>query len=211
MNAAESNEFRLTLQQKADDYGVAVSNQTLDVLTAYYEFLSSWNSRLHLVAPTSPQEFATRHVLESLLLLKHLPTNSSIADIGSGGGLPIIPNLIARSDIQAVLIESSKKKGVFLREVLNHLGLSSRATVIAERFENVDAPNVDVITSRALERFERIVPKLVEWAPKRALFLFFGGPLLAASLEKANLKFKAELIPNSKQRFLYVARLADPS
>ena len=45
------------------------------------------------------------------------------SDIGSGGGLPIIPCLIARPDLEATLIESSQKKVVFLREALNRLGL----------------------------------------------------------------------------------------
>ena len=52
-------------------------------------------------------------MLESLMLLKHLPSDAKIADIGSGAGLPIIPCLIARPDLHATLIESSQKKSVF--------------------------------------------------------------------------------------------------
>ena len=64
---------------------------TVTKLGEYYSLLTRWNERLHLVAPCSPQEFAFRHVLESMLLLEHLPRRARIVDIGSGGGLPIIP------------------------------------------------------------------------------------------------------------------------
>jgi 16S rRNA (guanine527-N7)-methyltransferase len=204
MSLDQSKEFRLTLETEASSYGVDLSPETVDRLATYYELLHEWNPRLHLVAPASAPEFATRHVLESLLLLNHLPPAARMADIGSGAGLPSIPCLIARPDIQAVLIESSKKKAVFLREALSQTGTSARATVVADRFENVDAPEVDFVTCRALERFEETVPQLVKWAPGDVVFLFFGGEGLAESME--GLEFTAQLIPNSKKRFLYVGR-----
>ena len=194
----------MTLETQAGNYGVGLSPETLDRLVTYYELLIQWNPRLHLVAPTSAGEFATRHVLESLLLLNHLPRDARVADIGTGAGLPIIPCLIGRPDIQAVLIESSRKKAVFLREALNQIGTSARANVLGERFENVESPDVDFVTCRALERFEETVPRLVKWAPDNAVFLFFGGDGLGKALE--GLEFTAQLIPNSTKRFLYIAK-----
>src|ERR1700682_1027833 len=118
MNAvtAQVNEFRGALRKDAERYEVQLIDDTLRRLCDYYELLLAWNSPLHLVAPCSPSEFATRQVWEWLSLLPYLPPDSRIADIGSGAGLPIIPSLIARPDIQATLIEASKKKTVFLRE-----------------------------------------------------------------------------------------------
>ena len=205
MNVDQSKEFRITLETEAGSYGIGLSPDTLDGLVTYYELLNEWNPRLHLVAPASARELATRHVLESLLLLDHLPRDARVADIGSGAGLPIIPCLVARPDIQAVLIESSKKKAVFLREALKQTGTSARATVMAERFENVEPPHVDFVTCRALERFEETVPRLVKWAAENAVFLFFGGESLREAME--GLEFTAQLIPNSTKRFLYVANV----
>src|SRR6185503_10236211 len=111
-------------------YGIVLHQNDLEALVKYYELLSAWNARLHLVAPSSPKAFATRHVLESLLLLEHLPAGAHVADVGSGAGLPMIPCLIARSDLHAVLIEASKKKSVFLREALNATGTAKRAMVV---------------------------------------------------------------------------------
>src|SRR5690349_2404068 len=121
----ELSRFERALLANMSAFGVELSPYAMARLATYYSLLTRWNERLHLVAPCSPEEFATRHVLESLILLEHLPQNAKIADIGSGAGLPIIPCLLARSDLTATLIESSQKKSVFLREALNQLGRPS--------------------------------------------------------------------------------------
>jgi 16S rRNA (guanine527-N7)-methyltransferase len=196
-------EFRKTLVDKATGYGVSLTDSALDQLEKYYELLRAWNARVHLVAPCAPHEFATRHVLESLLLLKYLPGGARIAEVGAGAGLPIIPCLIARPDMQAVLIEASQKKAVFLREALNASATSSQATVIAERFEDVATLRAAFVTCRALERFEAMLPLLLQWAPRPATLLLFGGARLAPRLEALGYEANAELIPNSKSRFLF--------
>ena len=178
-----------------------LSPETLEQLSAFYSLLTRWNDRLHLVAPCSPEEFATRHVLESLMLLKHLPQDAKIADIGSGAGLPIIPCLLARPDLEATLIESSQKKSVFLREALNQLGRPS--VIIPRPFEDVPAPDVSFVTCRALDQFINKVSALIDWAPAGSTLLLFGGETLREQLRKANAKFEEFLIPLSEKRFLF--------
>jgi 16S rRNA (guanine527-N7)-methyltransferase len=192
-HASELERFEKTLRAKMRSFGVELSPETLTPLGTYYSLLIHWNDRLHLVAPCAPEEFATRHVLESLVLLEHLPQGAKIADIGSGGGLPIVPCLIVRPDLGATLIESSQKKAVFLREALNAVG--RKATVVARRFEEIEAPDVDFVTSRALDQFVRQIPVLLDWAPDGATFLFFGGEELVKGYE-------AFLIPGSEKRYL---------
>lgn len=178
-----------------------LSSETLGQLDAYYSLLTRWNDRLHLVAPCSPEEFATRHVLESLMLLKHLPQDAKIADIGSGAGLPIIPCLLARPDLQATLIESSQKKSVFLREALNQLGRPS--VIIPKPFEDVPTPDVSFVTCRALDQFTNKVSALINWAPAGSTLLLYGGESLLEELSKTRVKIEEELIPLSAQRFLF--------
>ena len=192
------NRFEQALISNMESFDLDLSPETVTQLGAYYSLLTRWNDRLHLVAPCSPEEFATRHVLESLMLLKHLPQNAKIADIGSGAGLPIIPCLIARPDLEATLIESSQKKAVFLREALNAVGRT--ASIIARRFEETDAPEVSFISCRALDQFTNKVSTLVDWAPKGSTLLLFGGDSLRKQLKNA----KEFLIPHSERRFLFV-------
>src|SRR5215813_2440612 len=184
-------------------FDLELSPGTVTQLADFYSLLTGWNDRLHLVAPCAPAKFAVRHVLESLLLLRYLPVNAAVADVGSGGGLPIIPCLIARPDLEATLIESSQKKVVFLREALNRLGL--RATIVAHPFEDVSAPPVSFVTCRALDQFMRKAPALINWAPRGSTLLLFGGETLGDQLRRANVNFKQFLIPKSEKRFLFLS------
>ncbi len=97
--SSQVKEFKDALASEAGGYQAKISVDTIERLSEYYYLLSTWNARLHLVAPCPPREFAIRHVLESLMLLPHLPQAARVADVGSGAGLPIIPCLIARPDI----------------------------------------------------------------------------------------------------------------
>jgi 16S rRNA (guanine527-N7)-methyltransferase len=203
LNKATST-LRATLASEASAYGVTLDEKNLEVLGMYYEILQRWNSRVHLVAPCTPEEFATRHILESLVMLRYLPVGAKVAEVGSGGGLPMLPCLIVREDLTAVLFEISQKKSVFLREALIHTGVSTRALVRNERFEDTDVPPVSFLTCRALERFEEMLPYLIKWAPPDATLLLFGARRLEKRIEGLGLKPIAELIPRSKARFLYI-------
>lgn len=192
---SELQRFEKTLREHMGAYGVGLADDAVAQLTTFYSLLIHWNARLHLVAPCAPEEFATRHVLESLMLLEHLPQNAKIADVGSGAGLPIIPCLIVRPDLEATLIESSLKKTVFLREALKALGRN--ATILARRFEEIPAPPVEFVSCRALDKFSTQLSELVKWAPRKATLLLFGGENLATG--------ERYLIPGSEKRYLYVA------
>jgi 16S rRNA (guanine527-N7)-methyltransferase len=202
--SSETKKFRETLEAAAVIYGITLAPPAVDRLEKYYELLDAWNARVHLVAPCSPEEFATRHILESLLLLKHLEREATIAEVGAGAGLPTIPCLIVRPDLQGVLIEASQKKAVFLREALSRISISDRANVIAERFEKTAPLAVGFVTCRALERFEEMLPRLLEWAPAKSTLLLFGGKRLERRIESLGFASVAELIPKSKARFLFV-------
>ena len=200
--ASDMDTFERSLVSNMGSFDLDLPTETVTRLGDYYSLLTRWNDRLHLVAPCSPEEFATRHVLESLLLLKHLPDGAKVADIGSGAGLPIIPCLLARQDLQATLIESSQKKSVFLREALNQLGRP--ATIIAKPFEDVPPPDVSFVTCRALDRFINKVSPLIDWAPRGSTLLLYGGESLREQLQRTTANFKEFLIPLSQQRFLFV-------
>lgn len=201
-----TSSFSQALTDHAVDFLVRLSEENIKRLSCYYELLLKWNSRLHLVAPCSPEHFAKRHVLESLLLLRHLPQDARIADIGSGAGLPIIPCLILRDDLRATLIESSQRKAVFLREALRELPNLESAEVIASRFENTVFPQADFVTCRAIDRFQQVLPNLFAWAPPHTTFLLFGAETLKVQIEGMLSSVQAEKIPRSEQSFLVIAR-----
>jgi 16S rRNA (guanine527-N7)-methyltransferase len=201
-----ADEFSRALSAHAERYGVELSAQAVELLRRYYEHVQAWNARLHLVAPCSPQEFATRHVLESLLALPFLTTGARVADVGSGAGLPIIPCLIVNPTLRATLIEAAAKKSIFLREALRVLGLGDTAAVINSRFETTEPAALDFITCRALDRFTEMFPTLLQWSPPASTLVLFGGPTLRQEIEKRSLNYTTVLMPESEQRFLFVVK-----
>jgi 16S rRNA (guanine527-N7)-methyltransferase len=206
MALTNADEFTSALETYAPRYGVELSAQALAQLRRYYEHVSGWNGRLHLVAPCSPEEFATRHVLESLLALPFFTAGARVADVGSGAGLPIIPCLILRPDIGATLIEANARKTVFLREALRLVDEGGAARVIAGRFETMPEPTVDFVTCRALDRFTEMFSKLLDWSPRASTLLLFGGPALEAEIKRHALDYTAQRIPASEQRFLFAVK-----
>ena len=203
VNGRDLQTFVDTLGAKSKFYDVVLPDYVTARLGDYFELLNRWNDRLHLVAPCSPSEFAERHVLESLYLLRYVPQAASIVDVGSGGGLPTIPCLIARPQLRATLIESSKRKAVFLREALRATGIEG-SKVLAERFEDVAEVNADFVTCRALERFEDKLGPLMNWSPPSSTLLLYGGDLLRKKLAEMSVDFRQDLLPGSQRRFLFV-------
>ena len=203
---ASIERFREALHDKSPDFGVQLTDTDIERLSDYYALLRKWNPRLHLVAPCSPEEFATRHILESLVLIHHLPLNARVADIGSGAGLPLIPCLLVRPDLRITLIESSPKKLVFLREALRHAISAKPSRLIGARFEDTPALEVEFITCRALDRFPDMLPKLIDWAPVNSTLLIFAGIALRKQLETLLGVTKVEQIPKSARRFLIIAK-----
>ena len=195
--------FSQALRDNATEFGIQFDADDVLRLSDYYQLVAKWNDRLHLVAPCSPQEFATRHVLESLLLLPHLTIGAHVFDVGSGAGLPIIPCLIMRDDLRATLIESSQRKAVFLREAFRQL--PNPPQLLATRFEDTPPPAADFVTCRALDRFQELLPALIEWAPSESTFLLFVGEVLRRQVEILLPSARAERLPKSERRYLIVA------
>jgi 16S rRNA (guanine527-N7)-methyltransferase len=199
-------EFDKALAERAGRFGVEFDESVRVRLGDYFELVAAWNPRLHLVAPCVPAEFAARHVLESLTALPFIREGAHLLDVGSGAGLPVIPCLVVREDLRAVLVEASQKKSVFLREALSNLNLSERARVVAERFEKVEPPAADCLTCRAIERFTEILPILITWAARVPTLLLFGGDSLREVLERGGLSFEAVRVPESERRFVFIVR-----
>lgn len=195
-------QFAKAIEAHAADFGIELAGQQTKLLADYYALLLKWNERLHLVAPCSPEDFAVRHVLESLVLLKHLPQGATVIDVGSGGGLPIIPCLLVRPDLRATLIESSQRKTVFLREALRPVQPADRTLVINGRFEEIDLPPGDFLTCRALDKFSELLPTLIQRTRPNITMLLFAGDALRRQIQSIIPSTTAERIPHSQKRFL---------
>jgi 16S rRNA (guanine527-N7)-methyltransferase len=143
--------------------GAAVAEEA-PRLARFLEQLLKANERMNLVsaAAAQPEELVRRHLFDALLGLALLPRPRAgglrLLDVGSGGGLPAVPLLILRGDLQGTLVESTKKKSRFLEATVRALSLT--AEVVNARFPTGVARRpefYDVLTTRAVASAGRLV------------------------------------------------------
>ncbi len=115
---------RAALDRGLGELSLPLPPQAPGQLMAYLELLAKWNRVHNLSAIRDPLRAVSHHVLDSLAVLGALP-QGSLADVGSGGGLPGIPIAIAEPERRVALNESSEKKGAFLRQAVIDLKLSN--------------------------------------------------------------------------------------
>jgi len=197
------DDFTKAVETYQTEFGIGIPEEKIEKLADFFEIIRRHNALLHLVGPMSSEEFAIRHILESLTLLQFLPKNTIFADIGAGGGLPSIPCLLLRDDLRAVLIDSKLKKTKFLEVATAELQISNRVRIVNRQFEEVENEQFSVVTCRALDKFTAKLPRLLKWSQKRNLLLF-GGNNLRETLKKEKLTFGEKLMPLSDQRFLFI-------
>lgn len=135
----------------------------MDLAVAYADLLATEGVVRGLIGPRETPRLWTRHILNSAVLADAVPAGATVADVGSGAGLPGIPLAIARPDLSVTLIEPLLRRATFLQEAVDRLGLA-QVTVLRSRGEDlhrseVVAPGFDVVTSRAVSA----LPQLLDW------------------------------------------------
>lgn len=167
-----------------------VSKNARATLIDYLRELNTWNASYNLTAVRDPEAMVTRHLLDSLAVSPFV-AGRSLADVGSGPGLPGIVLAVARPKLAVTLIESNGKKAAFLRHVRRRLSLSN-VEVIQKR---VEAYTTDT-------RFDNVICRAFasagETAQQAGHLIAPGGRVLlmkgrhpAAELDELPLNFRA--------------------
>lgn len=131
-----------------------VSREVTHALLNYQNLLLKWNKAINLISRNSEKDIWERHILDSLQLLKYIDFSDIIIDIGSGGGFPGIVLSICGVK-NTVLIESDKKKSVFLAQASK---LSSNKIIIVdERIDEKFNMNCDILTARGFSSVTNIL------------------------------------------------------
>jgi 16S rRNA (guanine(527)-N(7))-methyltransferase RsmG len=148
--------FRELLAREFAPFG-SLTAQQLDLLEAHHNLLGQWNVRLNLTRIDSLEETVRLHYCESLFVGIKLPVGPlRIVDVGSGAGFPGIPIAILRPDCFVSLVESHKRKAVFLSEASRNL---SNVSVVTDRAENLKH-EYDWLVSRAVSPDDLLKLKL---------------------------------------------------
>ena len=160
--------------------GLDITPDQQDALAAYLDLLLTANEQFNLTAIRNPEEAWQRHILESLALLPHLDENvCTLADVGSGGGLPGLPLAIMRPDLQICLIESIGKKAQFLDTACRELGLphvrvlNQRAEILGQ--DPAFRETFDVVTAKAVSALPVLLELCIPLLRVNGILLAFKG------------------------------------
>lgn len=129
-----------------------------ELLNRYVDILGSRGIAWGLLGPREGERLWDRHVLNSVAPADLLPVGATMADVGSGAGLPGIPLAILRPDLEVTLVEPLLRRAAFLTEAVHELGLDGRVAVVRARAEDHHG-RYDAVVSRALAP----LPRLLSW------------------------------------------------
>jgi 16S rRNA (guanine527-N7)-methyltransferase len=205
MSRDQTTAFQSELEMAISSFGIeALTKEQTTQLLRHYAMLCRWNQRLNLTRITEPRAAASLHYAESLFGERFIAGEHTLLDIGSGAGFPAIPLAVARPDVQVTALEANQKKSLFLKEAKDELELVN-LKVVTSKLEDFDWDGYQLLTSRALDRAEAILPSVIErLSPKQRLMLY-GAPDLIAKIEgKVKYKIDTHRIPNSEARFIAI-------
>jgi 16S rRNA (guanine527-N7)-methyltransferase len=140
------HDLQSQLERGMATLGLQLPANAVERLLDYQELLARWNATYNLTAVRDPAEMITRHLLDSLAILPYVQ-GETLADLGTGPGLPGIPLAIAAPGRQILLVDSNGKKVRFLREAIRSLKLEG-VRAVQSRVEELEG-QFDCVTARA--------------------------------------------------------------
>lgn len=162
------------LERGLDALPFVVSAAERAQFVRYLDLLNKWNQVHNLTAVRDAEEQVSRHVLDCLAVLPYIEDAATLADIGSGAGLPALMLAIMRPQLAVTALESNGKKAAFIREAVRVLALAN-VQVVAQRVEDWQAPPQAVIISRALAAADRFIALTAHLGDANSRWLLMKG------------------------------------
>jgi 16S rRNA (guanine527-N7)-methyltransferase len=162
----DANNFRDYLVSGAEALGISLTPEQVAQCERFTEIILEENTKQNLTRIVSPEGMAVKHFLDSFTVIHSLPTplapDARVLDVGTGLGFPGIAMKIQRPDISLMLLDSLRKRLVFLDETAEKLELP--VDIIHARAEDAQKlpehrGKYQLVTARAVAA----LPKLIAW------------------------------------------------
>jgi len=198
------------IRDSLSPFDISLNDKQIAQIREYLHLLLKWNRTISLTSIEDPVEIVGRHFGESMFPIKLLPVeNCRLADVGTGAGFPGLALKIICPSIQLLLIESNKRKCVFLSEVIRALELVG-IEIRSERFEDIrpETALANVITSRAVGEFKQLMRWSAKALARRGHLMMWVGAEDCTRIASSPgwIWQPAAHLPDSQKRFILIGR-----
>lgn len=162
----------------------------------FYRAVISWNEKINLTALTNAEDFAVKHVIDSLTVWDEnkFAGVGKVIDVGTGAGFPGIPLKIFKPEIEIVLLDSLDKRVKFLKSVVAELNLSGVECIHGRAEDLAHDKNFrerfDLVTARAVARLSVIAEYCLPFAKVGGTFAAMKGKNFREEIAEAGAAVK---------------------
>jgi 16S rRNA (guanine527-N7)-methyltransferase len=212
--APDEPQLRAVLEEGLIALGLPAEPASLDRWTALALLLDRWSERINLTGHRGALAIAQRLLLEAAALSQVLPPAATIADLGSGAGIPGLPLALCRPASRIQLIESRERRHHFQRAAIRDLGLSN-AIALHGRAEALEVRPCEGVVAQAMAEPPQALGWMLPWVALNGWVAIATNPGSAERLEHPELVMGQVLryaAPHGPARAAWIAerRRADP-
>jgi 16S rRNA (guanine527-N7)-methyltransferase len=152
----------ICLFQFVKDEGIVLSVNQKEKVKTYLSYLENYSASHRIISRNDTELIVVRHFLSSfyyaLQIKKEIQPGDNILDLGSGAGFPGIILSIVFEGNHVVLVDSVRKKTLFLKKIVKELGLSCNVYCARiEEYQKNKTPSFRFVSARALASVEELV------------------------------------------------------
>lgn len=171
-----------------ENQGFSLSAEVYERLGTYGRVLDEWNQKMDLTN-VPKEDWGLLHFADSVLPLLNaglFPFGSKLVDVGSGAGFPGLPIAVLRPDMKVTLLDSLKKRCLFLETAAAEMGLKN-VEVVHARAEDASGANYrerfDLATARAVAPLNVLCEYLLPFVKCGGRAICWKGPALQSELK----------------------------
>jgi 16S rRNA (guanine527-N7)-methyltransferase len=186
----DRNQGIIEFRKGLDELEIKLDNNQINQFIDYYEMLVEKNKVMNLTSITEYMDVIKKHFLDSLTIVNlYRPVNDKILDLGTGAGFPGIPLKIAFPNTTLVLMDSLKKRILFLDEVIEKLKLDNITTIHGRAEDYGRDPlyreTFDICTSRAVAKLSVLAEYCIPFIRKGGRFISYKSGMITDELMEA--------------------------